>query len=177
MKRGRKKKREKYRLAELWYGIRRLAGLQAVSEYRLLRVRRLDPGCNAPEEIRKEDNDRLKLALYCITAGVMLMLVSVLSFRSGDYTAVKRPDYGEEEEYRVLKAEYKGKEYEIPVTVGSRQYTENEWEMLKQEAYRNVTAAALGENPDWLHISGALDLSEEQRKKILWDNGAKLLNI
>ena len=161
MKRRRRKRQKQYFFADLWYGFRRKFGLPAVSESRLLRVRRLDPGCNAAEIVRKEDNDRLKHALYCIAAGVVLAALSCVSAGTGYLTSLPRPDYGEEEEFHLLKTEYRGKEYEIPVTVGSRRYSEEEWETLKQAAYRNVTQEALADNPDWQHISGELTLTEE----------------
>ena len=54
MKRRRRKRQKQYFFADLWYGFRRKFGLPAVSESRLLRVRRLDPGCDAAEIVRKE---------------------------------------------------------------------------------------------------------------------------
>lgn len=161
MKKGRKKKRRRFLFADLWYGMRRKLGFAAVPESRILRVRRLDPGCDPAEVIRQEDNDRIRLALGCAAAGILLALLSAYAGGTDHYTSLLRPGYGEEEEYHLLKAEYEGKTFEVPVTVGSRRYSEQEWEELKQEAYKNVTAAALQENPDWQHITGDLDLTED----------------
>ena len=161
MRKKRKKKRNRFFFAALWYGVRRKLGFPAVSEARILRVRRLDPGCDPAAVIREEDNSRIRLALYCAAAGILLALLSAFAAGTHYYTSLQRPDYGEAEEFHLLRTEYKGKEYEIPVTVGSRRYSESEWEALKQEAYKNVTAAALQGNPDWQHISEELDLTEE----------------
>ncbi len=141
--------------------MRRKLGLAAVSESRILRVRRLDPGCDPAEIIRQEDNDRLRLALGCAAAGILLAVLSAFTAGTDYYTSLSRPDYGEEEEFHLLKTEYEGKVYEVPVTVGGRRYSAQEWETLKQEAYKNVTDAALRDNPDWQHISGDLDLAED----------------
>lgn len=131
------------------------------SAARIERQRILHPEEEAKEALYREDRKSFLLAAVCLAAGIMLAILAGQTGKAQEYTTLTRPGYGEAEQERILHLLWGEDSYEIPLTVMSRSYTEEEWETLKIRAWEEARRRALGENPDWEHVRKRLDLSEE----------------
>ncbi|MCD8125623.1 MAG: hypothetical protein LUE23_11470 [Lachnospiraceae bacterium] len=160
-KRRDKKERRSFRLVVFYYRLRRRLGLPEIAPERLRRQKRLVPEQDAVGKLEEEDERRLRLGLLCLVGAGVLAVLAASQDGMLSSLILERPGYGEEAEETSVSLEYEGKLWEIALEIPSLQYTEEEWEVYRQEAWEAVRQNALGENTGWDAVVTDLDFSEE----------------
>ena len=148
-------------MPEFYYSIRRKLGLEPISQERLRQQRILEPEVDPEIIIREEDYQRIRQVLLCLGAALVLTLIVWLQGRGNVRTSLTRPSYGENDREVVLEVNSGDESYEVPVELRSLRYREDEVARKLEEAWQLALTNALGENPDWDHVSRSLNLGSE----------------
>ena len=156
-----KEKKASYPLGNLARRLRRRMGQPEYPAARLEMQQILYPEEDAREALCREDEQRFRRAILCVLAGIVLMLAAALMPGTDTFTVLTRPDYGQSPRQELLDVSLGEEEYQIPLTVESRRYTEEEWERLREEVWKQAEEKALGDNDSWEHITTDLVLTED----------------
>ena len=148
-------------LAPVYHRLRTRFGLPAFEDERIRRQKLLHPEEKPALVLTQQDEKRLRMALLAVGAGCLLTAAAALAWKPESYTTLTRPDYGDEEEEKLLSAQLGQEDYEIPVTLDPLQVTEAEWEKLWRQAWDSLQTDALGENSAWDDIRSDLNLVTE----------------
>ncbi len=145
-----------YPWASLYYRIRRKAGLPAVTAGRRNQQQILHPGENWRENLKQEDDLRVRRAVLCLAAGILL---AILAGAAGPAvrTVIRRPAVGQDTLETEIDAEYDGENYQVPMSLASRLYTAEELTRAKETAARNAEKMVLAGNAAWNQVSEDLD--------------------
>ncbi|MCD8077687.1 MAG: hypothetical protein LUE63_04820 [Lachnospiraceae bacterium] len=163
MSKRRKKEtqRQPFHLTSLYYRLRRRLGLPEIAPERLRRQKRLYPEQDAAGVLAEEDERRLRLGLLCLAGAGVLAVLAMTQNGLRTSLTLERPGYGEEAAETSVNLEYEGELWEIPLEIPGLQYTDEEWETYRQEAWEAAQKRALGENTGWDAVVTDLDFSEE----------------
>ncbi len=149
------------RLSPLYYRLRKNLGLEEIPAERRRRQKRLFPEQDAEKALREEDERRLRLGALCLAGAVLVTVLCALTQRGADQITLTRPGYGEDDGEVSLSVEYGSRNLQIPLGIPSLQYTDEEWERVREEAWEAAQQRALAENEDWDAVTGDLDFSGE----------------
>ena len=149
------------KLAPWYYRLREQLGFPGISAERKRRQMVLHPEEEALPALQAEDEKRLRLALGCVAAGLLLAGIAAVARREVQISSLIRPEVGEDAEELTLSARLGQEPYEVPVTLEARLYTAEEWMEIREIVWDRLREQALGENDSWDNIRRDLVLSEE----------------
>ena len=149
------------RLIAGYYALLSRLGKEAHTKERLRQQQILHPEEDAETALTAQDERKLRLALASLLGGLLLSAAAALAWRPVPFRELSRPGYGEAAQEEELTARLGRSTYQLPVTVESRLYTQDEWDTLCETIWAALQKTALAENPDWQHIRTGLALTEE----------------
>ncbi len=147
------------KLCDIYYRTRKRLHIQAVSPERIKMLNLLYPDRNPEEVAREQDEKLLRTILLVVAVGVVLS-ISVL-FADGirkNVESIIRKEPGKGNTRLELVAEYEGEEIPIEVSVNSRQYTEEEIDVLFEASKVEMFERILGENESLNYVDKNLNL-------------------
>ncbi len=148
-------------LAKGYYRIRCFLGFPEILPERRERQEILHPETDPASALREEDEGRIRLCAGILAAGLLLAVAAGLAGTEKRVEHLVRPEAGEDAREILLEGRLGGEPFEIPLRLESRKYSLREWEELKAAVWQELLQKALGENPDWEHISHDLILATE----------------
>lgn len=140
--------------------IRRFCKKASVSAERIRRIRRLCPGEEPEEALRRLDGELVSRVLTVFLTGCFLCGLFLWQGKKEEsISALERPDYGEKELVYELEAQKEnGDRIPVEVTVPEQTLTEAEAGKRMEEAYREICRNMPGTGESPAHVAGDLEL-------------------
>lgn len=152
----------------LWFvdkyrSFRKKCGKPDVSAKRIRRCRQLYPKEEPEEYLRRQDGRLVAEIGIVLLAGIILFaVVRQREEKPEEISFLKRPDYGEGQEYyRLLVQEEDEEPLSIEIPVEDRVYTEEEAKEKFEGAYDEICRNMLGENESLEKVTFPLTLPEK----------------